>query len=85
MTAVADRPTVEATSVDVSLLDVASRLTEQNPHLPAGLVLRCYARAVQTARGCGVVPRDLARVSEQIARAYLLGRAPGADFGPPAA
>lgn len=60
--------------VQSDLLDIAWRLADEHPELPAGTVLRCFARAVRTARACGVSLGDLAAAAEAISRAHLRSR-----------
>lgn len=64
----------EAQKVQCDLLDTAWRLADEHPELPAGTVLRCFARAVRTARACGVALSDLTVVAEKIARTHLDAR-----------
>ncbi|HWJ81690.1 MAG TPA: hypothetical protein VNS55_05590 [Nocardioides sp.] len=64
----------EAQRVQIDLLDIAWRLADEHPELPAGTVLRCFARAVRTARACGVALGDLTVVAERIARTHLDSR-----------
>lgn len=66
--------TTAAADVDRALMETAWRLAEEYGDVPTGSVLRCFARAVRRARGCGVALADLPAASERIARAQLRAR-----------
>ncbi len=53
------------------LLNAAEALACEFPHLPAGTVIRCFARAVREARAAGVPSSVLAKEAEQLARVLL--------------
>jgi hypothetical protein len=66
--------TTSAAGVDQDLLETAWRLAEEYGDVPTGSVLRCFARAVRRARGCGVALVDLPAAADRIARFQLDAR-----------
>ena len=56
---------------DSRLVDAAIRLVEDRPDLPAGAVLRCFARAVLMTRHAEVAPDGLAAQADLLARRIL--------------
>jgi hypothetical protein len=61
----------EAPSSQVDLVDAAVRLVEERPDLPAGSVLRCFARAVLITRRTGVPAEGVAAQADLLARRLL--------------
>lgn len=53
------------------LLEAAERLVRDYGGIPAGSVLRCYARAVQRRTRTGCPPERLADAAERLAREHL--------------
>lgn len=67
------------------LVETAAALTEDFPSLPAGSVLRCYARAVARARLAQCPAEELPEVARLSAARLLAERAggcPGSDRVP---
>ena len=61
-------------SVNHQLLEVAERLTTEFDQLPAGSVMRCFARAVQVARRSGCPAGSLPQTAERMTRLALAER-----------
>jgi hypothetical protein len=61
-------------TVNDQLLDVAERLTTEYPELPAGSVLRSFARAVVLARRSGCPTSSLPHRAERMTRHLLAKR-----------
>ncbi len=64
-------PSIAAWASRYQLLNAAEALAAEFSHLPAGTVIRCFARAVREARAAGVPPSILAKEAEQLARVLL--------------
>jgi len=62
-------------TVNHQLLEVAERLTAEFDHVPAGSVMRCFARAVQVARRSGCLAVSLPQSAERMTRELLAERA----------
>lgn len=67
-------PENEARQTQRNLMDAALRLVGDHEEVPAGSVLRCFARSVMLARRTGTPARDLAERAEAVARRLLAGR-----------
>lgn len=57
-----------------TLLDGVARLVDEYDTYPAGVVMRCYSRAVHLARRAGCPPSELAGEVERRTRAMLAAR-----------
>jgi hypothetical protein len=69
-------------TVEQALVETAQELVAEHPEVPAGSVLRCYARAVRHVRRTGCPPAHVAGAAQAVARWRLAQRAPGgADPG----
>jgi hypothetical protein len=75
--------TTDVLASQAVLVDAALRLVAERPDLPAGSVLRCYARAVAVVRRAGVQPDAVADRAGEFARRLLAAR-DRADRPPPA-
>lgn len=85
--------TTTAIGFNQELLDVAQQLVAEYDDLPAGSVLRCYARAVRRSARAGCPAHELAREAGVLARHMLANRRqpgrvtlpvqPGPQSGPP--
>jgi hypothetical protein len=64
----------EAILTQSALVDAAARLVADHSDLPAGSVLRCFARAVALARRTGVPAADLPARAETLAAEMLAAR-----------
>jgi hypothetical protein len=64
----------EAILTQSALVDAASRLVAARSDLPAGSVLRCFARAVALARRTGVPTAELPARAEALAHELLAAR-----------
>jgi len=62
------------TTLGEDLLEVGQRLTREHPDVPAGSVLRCYARAVRNARMWGCPAEHLPATAEASTRWMLAQR-----------
>lgn len=63
-----------AVMTQAALMESALRLVDERPDLPAGSVLRCFARAVGVARRAGALGDDLPPRAEAVARRLLADR-----------
>jgi hypothetical protein len=61
-------------TVNHQMLEVAERLTAEFDQLPAGSVMRCFARAVQVARRSGCPAAALPQTAERMTRLALAER-----------
>jgi hypothetical protein len=61
--------TLEPRQANQALLDAVARLVDERDDLPAGSVLRCFARAVRQVRQAGCPTAQLAVEVERVARA----------------
>lgn len=57
-----------------AMLEAAERLVGEIDHVPAGVVLRCYWRAVRSVRDAGCPLPSLADEAELVARDRLVAR-----------
>ncbi|QYJ05406.1 hypothetical protein KUV85_06920 [Nocardioides panacisoli] len=63
------------------LLDGVAQLVEEYDDHPAGVVMRCYSRAVHFARAAGCPPSELPREVERRTRLLLAARRGSFDDG----
>ncbi len=77
MTATSNAPLTLSKALNDDLLESSHLLTEEHPDLPAGAVLRCYARAVRRARAWGCPPEHL-RVTAEASTRWMLAQRAGA-------
>jgi hypothetical protein len=65
---------LEVRQTNQALLDAAARLVNELDEVPAGAVLRCFSRAVRTARQEGCPVTQLPVEAERLARELLAQR-----------
>lgn len=65
---------IELKQTRAALLDGVARLVDEYDAYPAGVVMRCYSRAVHVARRAGCPPSELPAEVERRTRATLAAR-----------
>jgi hypothetical protein len=61
----------EAAAANRALLDTAARLVDEMDNVAPGSVLRCFSRAVRTARSLGCPLTRLPAEADRLARQWL--------------
>lgn len=67
----------EVAATSRALMETAARLVDDMQSIPAGSVLRCFSRAVRTARSAGCPVSRLPGEADRLARQWLSARPSG--------